>query len=98
MIKDDIQVSNAHLLTLFKQAGQITRPNVELDAEVLSRVAPLANKLRELLVVPHMVRSLLLFEDLEHRHVLLDETCVFTTELTNRAKSLASVRQELKDV
>ena len=45
-----------------------------------------------------MIRSLFFLEDLEHRHVLLDEAGILATQLSDHKESLAPVSQKLDNV
>lgn len=41
IVKDDVQVSNSHLLALFQKARQVPNSQVKLNAEVLCRLGAL---------------------------------------------------------
>ena len=94
IVKDDAKVANAHRVAL-KESWQIPCAQIELNTEIFCRVAFFSAKFRKLLVGTNMIGSLLFLEDLEHRHVLLDEAGILSTQLSDHEKSLAAVRQKL---
>jgi len=98
VIKDDVEVFDAHLCALWKEAGDVPSTQVQFYTEIFGSVGTLLKKLGEFLVGPHMVLAFLFLENLEHGHVLLDKASVLFAKLPNLAKGLAAECNEFKDV
>ena len=98
IVENDVEVPDSHRVALRQKAGQITRPQIQLDAEILRRATAILHEFRELLVRADVVLTLLFLENFKHGHVLFDEGRILLAELSDLEECLPAESQELKDV